>query len=134
MPTAKVFSALVVVALAACRIGTGGGDLAVAKEPGGARVFLGVSRGAFSGELLAVHDDGIMFSNDRTVMFAPFPAITYLNVDKLGRDFVLRPAEIPSGGRLARFRAVSRFPQGITPSIQSVLLAQKSQTQIEVLQ
>jgi hypothetical protein len=95
-------------------------------------VSLRTSTRAYSGELLAVQDDGVIISSDR-IMFAPFSAIVGLTLEKMGGQYQLRTGDVPRGERLAQFRAVSRFPQGLTPNIQSVLLAQKSQTEIAVI-
>ena len=133
MRKAKILSVVAVLALAGCRVGTGGAALPVAQQPDGAQVLLRVPSGAYGGELLAVKDDGVIFSS-RTIMFAPFSAIVSLSFDKMGNQFRLGAGEVPRGEKLARFRAVSRFPQGLTPSIRSWLLAQKSQTEIAVIQ
>lgn len=109
-----------------------GAELPVATQPDGAHVSLLTASGAYTGELLAVQDDGVIISTDR-IMFAPFSAITSLKVDRMGRQFRLGRADVPSGERLAQFRAVSRFPQGLTPNIRSRLLAQKSQAEIAVI-
>lgn len=127
-----VISAAIIVALSGCRVGTGGADLPVAKQPGGAQVSFRVSSGVYTGELLAMQDDGVVIGNDR-VLFAPYTAIESFAVEKMGRDFQLGRADTPTGGRLERFRAVSRFPQGLAPNIRAQVLAQRSQTEIVVV-
>jgi hypothetical protein len=133
MRTTKMISVLVVFALAGCHIGHTGADIPVASQPGGAHVVLRTASGVYNGELLAVQDDGVVISNDR-IMFAPFTSLALLTVDRMGRQFRLSKAEVPSGDQLALFRAVSRFPQGLSPAIRSQLLAQKSQAEIVVIQ
>jgi len=132
MRTTKMLATVAAFALAGCHLGTSGADLPVAQQPGGAHVSLRTSRGAYSGELLAVQEDGVIISSDR-IMFAPFSAIVGLTVEKMGAHYQLGTADVPRGERLAQFRAVSRFPQGLTPNIRSVLLAQKSQGEIAVI-
>lgn len=132
MRTTKMLSAVAVFALVGCHVGTSGANLPVATQPGGAHVSLRTAMGVYGGELLAVQDDGVIISSDR-IMFASFSAIVGLTVEKMGRQFQLGTADVPRGERLAQFRAVSRFPQGLTPNIRSVLLAQKSQAEIAVI-
>jgi hypothetical protein len=127
-----MLSAVAVFAMAGCHVGMRGANLPVATQPGGAYVSLRTASGAYAGELLAVQDDGVIISSDR-IMFAPFSAIVGLTMGKMGRQFQLGTADAPRGERLAQFRAVSRFPQGLTPNIRSVLLAQKSQAEIAVI-
>ena len=132
MRTTRILSTVAFFAVAGCHLGMSGADLPVATQPDGARVSLRTASGAYAGELLAVQDDGVIISSDR-IMFAPFSAIVSLNVERMGGQYRLGRAEAPYGERLAQFRAVSRFPQGLTPNTRSVLLAQKSQAEIAVI-
>jgi hypothetical protein len=133
MRSTKLLSILALVATSGCHIGMTGAELPVATQPDGGRVSLTTASGKYAGELLAVQDDGFVISSDR-IVFVPFSALLDLRVERMGPQFHLRKAEVPTGERLARFRAVSRFPQGLTPNIRSVLLAQRSQADIEVVQ
>jgi hypothetical protein len=128
----KLLATVAAFALAGCHMGSSGANLPVANQPGGAHVSLRTTRGAYSGELLAVQDDGVIISGDR-IMFAPFSSIVELSLEKMGGQYRLGTAEVPRGEKLARFRAVSRFPQGLTPNIRAVLLARTSQTEIAVI-
>jgi hypothetical protein len=132
MRTMRMLSTVALFAVAGCHLGRSGADLPVASNPGGVRVSLRTASGAYAGELLAVQDDGVIISNDR-VMFAPFSAIIALKVESMDRRYQLGRGDVPTGERLAQFRAISRFPQGLTPNIRSVLLAQGSQTEIAVI-
>ena len=132
MRTTKMLATVAAIALAGCHLGKSGADLPIANRPGGAHVSLRTSSGAYSGELLAVQDDGVVISGDR-ILFAPFSAIVRLTVDKMGGQYQLGTADVPRGERLEQLRLVSRFPQGLTPTIRSALLAQKSQTDIAVI-
>jgi hypothetical protein len=133
MRPTKLVSTLALLAILGCHVGMSGAELPVATQPDGARVSLNTASGAYAGELLAVQDDGVIISSDR-IMFAPFSAILDLRLERMGRQFHLGRADVPTGERLAQFRAVSRFPQGLTPNIRSVLLAQRSQAEIQVIQ
>jgi len=132
MRTTRILATVAAFALAGCHMGSSGANLPVANQPGGAHVSLRTTGGAYSGELLAVQDDGVIISGDR-IMFAPFSSMVELSLDKMGRQYRLGTAEVPRGEKLARFRAVSRFPQGLTPNIRAVLLARTSQTEIAVI-
>jgi hypothetical protein len=132
MHTTRILSTVAFFAVAGCHFGMRGADLPVASQPDGARVSLRTASGAYAGELLAVQDDGVIISGDR-IMFAPFSVIVSLDVERMGGQYRLVKAEVPTGERLAQFRAVSRFPQGLTPNIRSVLLAQRSQAEIAVI-
>jgi len=132
MHTTRILATVAAFALAGCHMGSSGANLPVANQPGGAHVSLRTTGGAYSGELLAVQDDGVIISGDR-IMFAPFSSMVELSLDKMGRQYRLGTAEVPRGEKLARFRAVSRFPQGLTPNIRAVLLARTSQTEIAVI-
>ena len=129
----KMLAVVAVSALVGCHVGRSGADLPVAKQPGGAQVSVRVSSGSYGGELLAVSDDGVFISSDR-IVFAPFSAIMSFSADEMGRQFRLEKGEVPSIEKLARLRAVSRFPQGLTPNIRSVILGQRSQAEIAVIQ
>jgi len=133
MRTTKMLATVAAFALAGCHMGSSGANLPVANQPGGAHVSLRTSSGGYSGELLAVQEDGVIISGDR-IMFAPFSSIVELTLEKMGRQYRLGTAEVPRGEKLARFRAVSRFPQGLTPNIRAALLARTSQTEIAVIQ
>ena len=131
MRTTRMLSAAAILALTGCHFGMTAEKLPVANQPGGARVTVRTASTAYAGELIAVQNDGVVISNDRIMLF-PFTAIAGLTVDKLG-GLRLGKVEVPRGEKLAQLRAVSRFPQGLTPNIQSQLLAQKSQAEIVVV-
>ena len=132
MHTVKMLTALAMLALTGCRVGPGGADLQVAKQPGGASVSLRTASGAYSGELIAVQNDGVFISNGR-VMFAPFSAMTGFVVERMSGHYQLRGGEIPTSGKRARLSAVSRFPQGLTSGIEARLLELKNQTEVVVI-
>ena len=132
MRTTRMLSAATILALTGCHYGMTAEKLPVANQPGGAQVTVRTAwNKAYVGELIAVQDDGVVISNDRIIRF-PFRTIARLTVDKMG-DFRLQRVEVPRSEDLAALRAVSRFPQGLTPNIQSQLLAQKSQAEIVVV-
>ena len=133
MRPTKLLSIMALFAISGCHIGMTGAELPVATQPYGARASLITASGDYNGELLAVQDDGVIISSDR-ILFAPFSAVIDLRLDRMGREFHLKRGEVPTGERLAQFRAVSRFPQGLTPNIRSALLGQSSQAQIQVIQ
>ncbi len=118
-----------VVALASCQFGTRGSELPAAQRPGGAPATLEVSSGRYFGELIAVQDDGVVISGGK-IMFAPFTAIKIFSLDMMGRDYRVGRGELPNAEKLARLRAVSHFPQGLTPDIRRRLLAFLGQTEI----
>ncbi|MEO7503000.1 MAG: hypothetical protein ABIW94_10230 [Gemmatimonadaceae bacterium] len=134
MRSRKLLMAMMLIVLAGCRVGTRGRDLPVATRVNGAKVALRVSSGsAYTGELLAVQDDGPIIWSGK-IMFAPFSSMAGLTVDRMGRGYRLAAGETPRAEKLARLRAVSRFPQGLSPEIRSRLLAQTSQNEIPTIQ
>jgi hypothetical protein len=118
-----------VVALASCQFGMRGSELPVAQRPGGAAASIEVSSGKYVGELIAVQDDGVVISGGR-IMFAPFTAMKTFSLDMMGKDYSIDHGELPNAEKLARLRAVSHFPQGLTPDIRRRLLALSGQTEV----
>ena len=129
MRVARLFLTAGMLAIASCSFGRRGEDLLIANQPGGAMALLEVSSGNYNGELIAVQDDGLVFRG-RQIAFVPFAAVRTFSVDGMGKDYVLAPGEHPAGEKLAKLRAVSHFPQGLTPGIQKQLLSQAGQTDV----
>jgi hypothetical protein len=132
MRTIGLWAAAALVATSGCVYGGAGPALAVASRPGGATAKFETSSGRSSGELIAVSDDGVIVASN-SIMFAPFVAIKKLSIDDMSGDYGLDLGESPSAEKLARLRSVSRFPQGLTPAIRLLLLAQKGQPDIVVM-
>ena len=132
MHTMRLLTAAGIVAISACAFGGNGSELPVARRPGGATAMLEASSGPFTGELISVQDDGVVLRG-KTIMFVPFIALKQFRIDAMGSDYALRPLETPNADKLARLRAVSHFPQGLTPDIRKRLLEQAGQPDISVI-
>ena len=132
MRAGRLFLTAGMLANAACSHGARGVDLPVANQPGGAVALLEVSSGNYGGELIAVQDDGLVFRG-RQIAFVPFADIRTFSVDRMGKDYTLAAGEHPTGQKLARLRAISHFPQGLTAGIQTQLLSLAGQTEMVVI-
>ncbi|MEO5580274.1 MAG: hypothetical protein ABIR58_06415 [Gemmatimonadaceae bacterium] len=121
---------ITILAIPACSIGKSGKDLAFATQPGGAMVGVLSSGGLLRGELVAVRDDGVVITSQKQLSFFPFASLGGLTVTGMKSDYQLSRGETPSREKLERLRLVSHFPQGLTPEIESRLLAQFGQTAI----
>jgi len=133
MRTAKILVAAATITLSGCQFGKRGSDLAIAHQPGGARATLEMVSGRYSGELIAVQNDGIVISAGK-LMFAPFTALRKLAIDQLGPGYAMNAGDQRDAQKLARLRTVSHFPHGLTPEVQKRLLDRMGQTEILVVQ
>jgi len=123
-----------VLMVSACTIGKSGKDLAVASHPGGAQVTLLSKDRHFTGELVAVRDDGVVVSVQNRLLFFPFASLGGFAFGKGNRGYRLSPGERPPRDKLSRLRTISHFPQGLTPEIERQLLAQMGQTAIVTIE
>lgn len=120
--------------ISACTFGKSGKDLAVASTPGGAKVTLTSGGERFSGELVALRDDGLVVSAQKRLLFVPFSSLAAFAVHDLNIDYQLSARERPSLEKRSRLSSISQFPQGLTPEIERQLLAQLGQAAIETIQ
>ncbi len=126
----KSLAMISVLAVTACTIGKSGKDFAIATQPGGAMVGVVSSGGLLRGELITVRDDGVVITSQKQLTFFPFASLGGLTVAGMKSDYHLSRGETPSREKLERLRLVSHFPQGLTPEIESRLLAQLGQPSI----
>jgi hypothetical protein len=131
----KVGMSLAAVSLSACHVGPQIKDLDLANNPEGATIEVQVSPAngqdklKFEGELLAIRDDGIVFSgantddDDDELIFVAWNRATRVRATEFGgyRAEVGQSLEW-SVKTKERFRLISRFPQGISPEIMEGLL------------
>lgn len=132
-------SAIAVIAglalLSACSIGKNAADLPVARSASGTMAALQAASGAFTVELLAVRDDGLVVQdNSRRILFFPYGAIRLFTPRGLGREYILARGEVPSSSRRAMLRAVSHYPQGLNDALERKLLDIAGQRELLTLQ
>ena len=94
-----------------------------------------------SGELLAVRDDGVLVNVDdylgsgeatNTVVLIPFWMMDTAKLEQMGSAKVESQGEEKNRLYLDRLRLVSRYPQGLSDNLLSVLLSSMGQDQVEV--
>jgi len=122
---------LAVSVLAACRFGPRADSFVPATHPAGVEAALDGRDAAFSAELLAVSDTGLLLLRERTLVYAPYHAIRHATFRELSEE-VVGGAPPDSAGR-TRLRLVSRFPQGASPERLRSLLAAHHQDSLVVL-
>ncbi|HKV50744.1 MAG TPA: hypothetical protein VJO52_06020 [Gemmatimonadaceae bacterium] len=123
--------ALSVLALG-CHFGPRADDLAVAREPRGARTRIAARTGiTIDGELLAVLDTGLVVLWSRQVGYMPYVQTLTLSAQTISLS--IAKGRLPSPGDREHLRLMSRFPQGLTPDLEARLLAAHHQRAIVVL-
>lgn len=132
--SAYVVLALALFPLAACfNVGTRAENFKVASEPNGAMAHITSSVGEISGELLAIHDDGVIILSSAGMELVPYASIHSLHLDQLDGSYGLS-GDAPVAARRDRLAAVSRYPQGIDARLQQRLLTQLHQPALLVVQ
>ncbi len=110
--------AAAVLFLGACLVGTTGRGYAPAKGPAGATVSLELDgKRVVSGELLAVEDTALLVLQERRLIRVPAGSIESGKAPKIsftGDRLVAATRE--------RLRLISRYPQGVSPELESRLL------------
>ncbi len=113
----------VLILLTACSVGTSGRKYAPAKGPAGATVTLELTgQRKLSGELLAVEESSLLVLENREMVRVPVPLISSgkaPGVSFNGNTF----SQVRE-----RLRLISRFPQGVSPSLEARLLEAYAQT------
>ena len=104
--------------LTACSVGTTGGNYAPAKGPAGAAVSLQLrGRGTLSGELLAVEQGSLLVLDGREVVRVALPLLEAGKAPKLSFT-----GPVLDAGTRERLRLISRYPQGVSPALETRLL------------
>lgn len=108
----------VLLLLAACSVGTTGRNYKPAKGPAGAIVVLELSnQRRVSGELLAVDPASLLVLQERQLVRVAMPLIQSGKAPKVS---FTGPTLTPETRE--RLRLISRYPQGVSPALQTRLL------------
>ncbi len=126
-------AAIAMLFLPACKVGKSAKDLPIATLPGGAPVTVALEGMRVNAELIAVRDDGVVLTLRQKLTFFPFASLGGLAVEQMQDSYRLSPGERPVPEKRERLRLISRFPQGLTPEIERLLLAQMGQSAIETV-
>jgi hypothetical protein len=127
-----VLLALLIV-LGGCTIGPQVQNEPLAREPRGASVTLQARGHTITGELLEVQDSALL-------VLTPEERVTLVSYRLLRRGDaemripIVRGGEPPSRARREQLRRVSRFPQGLDPSLRGALLDAYGQADVVVFQ
>lgn len=125
-----VIIALSALALA-CHIGPRTDDIEVAHQPGGASITITARSGTvLDGELLAESDSGLVMLWAGQVGYIPYAQTSKFKAQTIE---VSTAAAQPSAADRERLRLMSRFPQGLTPDLETRLLAALHQKTVVVL-
>jgi len=120
--------ALGLALLAACQVGTQAKNYPPATGPAGATVNLQFNdKSRTSGELLAVESGALLLLRGSVVTRIALPQIRSGNAPKVGFDGRLR------GDTRERLRLISRYPQGVSPELESQLLRAYAQSEVRNL-
>jgi hypothetical protein len=113
--------------LAGCSVGHGVKNYAPAEGPAGATVKLELTGNrTVSGELLAVEDSSLTLLSGAQLLRVRMPLIQTGNVPKL----FFTGAELKGEVR-ERLRLISRYPQGISPDLETRLLQAYGQAAVQ---
>ena len=113
--------------LAACSVGTSVKNFAPAKGPAGATVTLRlISNRTLAGELLAVADSSLLVQSGGQLFRVGLPRIVSGTAPKLS----FTAAELKDEVR-ERLRLLSRYPQGVSPELETRLLQAYGQSGVQ---
>ena len=123
---------IVLSALAlACYIGPRTADIEVAHQPGGASITITARSGTvLDGELLAESDSGLVLLWAGQLGYIPYAQTSSLKAQTIDLSIA---AGQPSPPDRERLRLMSRFPQGLTPDLETRLLTALHQKAVVVL-
>jgi hypothetical protein len=138
---------ILVLATVACSTSVEVKDFKPAQGPHGVQIELKLNGDVIDGdkvkgELLAVHDDGVLLSvvdypdsasAGSTVVLIPFGIMDTAKVEQMGTAKVESRGEEANETYRARLRLVARFPQGLSDELLSDLLQKMGQQEVEVL-
>ena len=114
--------------LAGCMVGTTVKNYAPAQGPAGATVKLELTGNrTLAGELLAVQDSSLTILSGGQLIRVRMPLVQTGNAPKLS----FTAAELKNGGVRERLRLISRYPQGISPDLETRLLQAYGQTGVQ---
>lgn len=112
-----------------CVFGANAADFPFATSAAGATGKLIAMNQTIRAELIEVRENEIVFldASGRLILLR-YQSIQLFQPDRLDRRYVIRYGEVPSAERKQLFRAISHFPQGMTPDIQRRMLQAQRQT------
>lgn len=137
---------MIFLALAGCSTSVEVKDFKPAQGPQGIQMELTlngdvIDGNKLSGELLAVHDDGVLLNVDdypnsanaaNTVVLIPYWMMDTAKLEQMGRAKVESQGEEKNKVYLDRLRLLARFPQGLSEDLLTKLLTEMGQEQVEV--
>ena len=137
---------MILLALVACSTSVEVKDFKPAQGPQGIQMELTLNGNVIdgnklSGELLAVHDDGVLLNVDdypnsvsaaNTVVLIPYWMMDTAKLEQMGRAKVQSQGEEKDKVYLDRLRLLARFPQGLSEDLLTKLLTEMGQEQVEV--
>lgn len=127
---------VLIVSLSACHLGGSAASYMPATSAEGARMTISTETGRFGGELIEVRENGIVvLLSDGKVAMVPWSVTTNAAAQGVPGMLASYGSKITPGPETRRnLVAVSHFPQGMTPEIQSRFLAAHNQSSIVVIQ
>ena len=115
----------VLVLATACTVGTHARNYPPAKGPAGAVVNLQLTdKSRSTGELLAVESSALLLLRDSQLVRVPLSQVRRGNAPKLSFNGSLRD------DTRQRLRLISRYPQGVSSSLESKLLRAYGQSEV----
>jgi hypothetical protein len=135
MKAHTIVALLLGVSLTGCHIGGNASEYFEARNVRGAIVQIYTPSGRTEGELLSVRDDGVIaFLRDGRVALVPWRSTTLVAAKGFGQSYQYGSRVPPRPDVKKNLALVSHFPQGMTPEIQSRVLASRGQAQLVMLQ
>jgi hypothetical protein len=122
--------ALAAAVLVGCHVGPKPSTYVLAQGPAGAESEIEMTHGTMTAELVDVRDSAIVVVNLGEVVLVPWASIRKATFE--GASGTLSGGRPPERELRASMRAVSRYPQGLTPALEAGLLAAYHQTSLVV--
>jgi hypothetical protein len=119
------------VSLAHCAVGPRVENFKPAQQPSGVEATLNFDGATLKAELLEVRETALVVLNDSKVMLIPYRIIR--RGEFLQTGISIREGNPPSATDREQLRLLSRFPQGLSPSMLNSLLAAYRQEKLTVL-
>jgi hypothetical protein len=112
----------------ACTVGTHARNYAPARGPAGAMVNLQLTdKSRSTGELLAVETGALLLLSNNQLIRVPLASVRRGSAPKVSFNGSLR------ADKRERLRLISRYPQGVSPSLEGELLRAYGQGEVRTL-
>ncbi len=140
----SILLSLTLMAISGCHLGTRIEEFQVAQRPEGIESAIVIDDRTITGELTEVRESGLVLlafwgdqddpdQKSRRLLLIPYGALSNASFAQIRSQALSLEGQPPEEGVRKRLELLSRFPQGLSESLVSELLAAHGQQQIEVV-